>query len=118
MATEDRINFEYNFAVLTLRAKVKNIRLITTSFLRTAPQQLKLFIQKRSNCDGYKSKSKHQLGRARDLLIIDKVGLEVWDHVPEYDILGETWESLGGTWGGRWYKDGKTKFDDCYHFEM
>jgi len=24
---------------------------------------------------------------------------------------------MGGVWGGRWYKEGKTPFDDIYHFE-
>ena len=118
MATDDRIKFEYNFAVLTIRAEIKNIRFITTSFLRTAEQQNELFKKNLSKFDGHESKSKHQSGRAKDVVIVDKDGSLIWGHVPAYDILAEIWESLGGTWGGRWYIDGKTEFDDCYHFEM
>lgn len=55
--------------------------------------------------------SKHCQRRAIDLnfylkgdLKADKVSLEA---------IGKYWESLGGTWGGRF-----TKLDDSRHFEM
>jgi hypothetical protein len=55
--------------------------------------------------------SMHCIRRAIDLnfylggvLKSDKASLEV---------IGKYWESLGGTWGGRF-----TKYDDSRHFEM
>ena len=112
-----RSNFEYKFALLTFYARTFGISFITTSFLRTAEEQNKRFKKGKSLCDGYKKISKHQLGRARDIVIIDSEGNPIWEHIPEYDRLGKLWEQIGGVWGGRWYKEGKTPFDDIYHFE-
>lgn len=41
-----------------------------------------------------KERSWHVLGRAIDL--------ELLGGLPAYTRLGEYWESIGGTWGGRW----------------
>jgi len=119
-----RAKFEQLFSILTFYSRSKNILFITFRFLVTAEEQNKLYQQGRTkpgkiitNCDGYKKVSAHQRGRAKDIVIIDSTGKLIWDHVPEYDILGELWEQTGGKWGGRWFKEGKTKFDDCYHFE-
>ena len=112
-----RSNFEYKFALLIFYARTFGISFITTSFLRTAEEQNKRFKKGKSLCDGYKKISKHQLGRARDIVIIDSEGNPIWEHTPEYDRLGQLWEQIGGVWGGRWYKEGKTPFDDIYHFE-
>lgn len=113
-----RAKFEHTFALFTFYAWSKGIRFFTFRFLTTTQEQKKLFNEGKSNCDGVINVSKHQKGRAKDIVIIDKDGKDVWGHIPEYDILGELWEQLGGIWGGRWYIEGKTKFDDCYHFEM
>jgi hypothetical protein len=55
--------------------------------------------------------SKHLDSLAVDLILFED-GKPVWDagH-PSYVALGEYWESLGGTWGGRW------SFKDAVHFE-
>lgn len=113
-----RAKFIYKFALFILLAKItRNIDFIITDFIRTAENQNKRFKEGKSLCDGYKKISYHQKARAIDLVIIDKVGNPIWEHVKEYDILGEIWKSLGGRWGGDWFKEGKTKFNDVYHFE-
>ncbi len=48
--------------------------------------------------------SYHVLGRAVDIFV------GTWD-CADYLGLGEYWESIGGTWGGRF------SFRDCVHFE-
>ena len=53
--------------------------------------------------------SKHLIGLAVDLAIIDN-GKFLRKH-QIYEKMGAYWESLGGTWGGRW------TFGDVYHFE-
>ena len=120
-----RSKYEQNFSIFTFYAHSKGISFYIYRFLVTAKDQNEKYQQGRTkpgniitNCDGYKKKSNHQSGLAKDVIILDKTGKEIWDHIPEYDILGEIWERLGGKWGGRWYIEGKTKFDDCYHFEM
>ena len=117
-STLKRWEFERKFALLVTKAAIQNIRFITTSFLRTPEQQNSLFLQGLTNCDGYKKKSMHQLGRARDIVILDAEGDLVWVHTADYDYLGNTWEAMGGTHGGRWFKEGKTKFNDIFHYEM
>ena len=113
-----RSEFERKFALLVTKAALQNIHFVTTSFLRTPEQQKSLFDQGLSLCDGSFKKSMHQRGRARDIVIIDTEGNLIWEHTADYDFLGNTWEAMGGTHGGRWFKEGKTKFDDPYHFEM
>lgn len=52
-----------------------------------------------SGCGSY-----HVLGRAVDIYVGS------WD-CADYEALGKFWESIGGTWGGRF------SFRDCVHFE-
>jgi len=113
-----RAEFNFKFAQFTLYAiGVKKINFIITDFHRTAIQQNKRFNEKKSLCDGHKKISYHQKWRAKDIVIIDKNGNPIWGHTPKYDILGEIWKALDGRWGGDWFKEGKTKFDDVYHME-
>jgi len=111
-----RCQFNYKFGMLSVYASIKDIKFICTAYTRTAPEQNKFFKDGKSNCDGYKKISKHQLDRARDIVIIDDKGNPIWD-CPEYLVLGQFWESMGGTWGLRWYEQGKTKFKDHFHFQ-
>lgn len=68
-------------------------------------------------------KSWHTLGRAIDVQLQSADG-KVDDREP-YEKLGEWWESIGGTWGGRWersYPDGIEPFrnagpGDVVHFQ-
>jgi len=115
-----RAEFNYKFALFTLSAVIiHKINFIVTDFIRTAIEQNKRFKEKKSLCDGYKKISKHQKARAKDLVIIDKKGNPIWEHIPEYDKLGEIWSSIAGkeNWGGTWFKEGKTTFNDIYHFQ-
>lgn len=113
-----RAEFNYKFALFTLYAVViKKVNFIIMDFYRTTAQQNKRFTEGKSLCDGYKKISYHQKWRAKDIVIVDDKGNLIWGHVSEYDILAEIWKALGGRWGGDWFKEGKTKFDDCFHFE-
>ena len=113
-----RIEFGYKFSLFTIYAReIKGINFIVTDFHRTAAKQNKRFKDGGSLCDGFKAISYHQKWRAKDIVIIDAKGRLIWTHIPEYDILAEIWKGLKGRWGGDWYIKGKTKFDDCYHFE-
>ena len=123
--TDSRIKFLFKFALLTFYAHLRGIRFIVFCHTRTAEEQNQRFKEGKSLCDGYKKISKHQQDRAKDLVILDKDNQPEWDHNPEkeigleYDILGNFWTKVcKGVWGGTWYKEGKTKFDDCYHFEI
>lgn len=63
---------------------------------RTAPGNI---VTNVTGCGSY-----HVLGRAVDIFIGS------WN-CPDYEELGEYWESIGGRWGGRF------SFQDCVHFE-
>jgi len=110
--TRKRSIFNQKFALLTLYAKTQDIDFIVFSYSRTAEEQKKLFDEGKSKCDGYKKISMHQKDRARDIVIIDPNDKPIWNHIPEYDVLGAFWKSIGGRWGGDW-----ASLDDIYHFE-
>ena len=115
--TLKRAIFNTLFGHLSVYAQIRGIRFIhcNDSFQRTAERQNELFKQGKSRCDGYQAKSKHQLGRARDIYIIDEAGKIIWDKGP-YETLGKFWETLrpGETkWGGN-FKD----FIDQFHYEL
>ena len=80
---------------------------------RTAKEQKVLFMLNRSHCDGYKKKSKHQLGRAIDVYFTDKNGYPHWSGKPlgfirypgvymAYRIFGGISKKRGLVWGGSW----------------
>lgn len=114
-----RAEFNYKFAILTIYAKLKGISFIVFRHDCTAEEQNQKFKEGKTLCDGYEKVSLHQLDRAKDLVIIDKKGNPIWKHVPEYDILAQFWQGLDEecVWGGQWYIDGKTRFNDCFHFQ-
>jgi len=112
--TELRITFFIKICWFVILARLRGIRLLPTSFIRTDEEQARLFEAGASDCDGVHTRSKHQDGRAIDFVIY-KDGKTVWPHVPEYDTLGKIWRRLGGTWGGDWKNDER---DDVYHFEL
>ena len=56
--------------------------------------------------------SKHIPSLAVDLWITDDTGKKILWADPRYEALGRFWESLGGTWGGRFKKP------DIYHMEI
>lgn len=110
MTIEDK--FARSVSKLLVYATNNDIDILAISLFRTVAQQQAMFAKGVSRCDGVRSISKHQLGRAIDIVIL-RGGSIIWDNIPEYTQLGEYWESLGGRWGGRW-----SKLNDIYHFEM
>lgn len=95
----------------------KGIKLICFTFYRSQEDQLIEFKAGRSRTPT----GLHPRWRAIDLAILDDMDDDLivdkeeiwWSNDPRYEILGSFWESIGGTWGGRW-KDPR----DLYHFEF
>jgi hypothetical protein len=111
-STPSRVAFFRLVARFIHEAALRDIDVMPYSFLRTAEEQNKLYLDKKSLCDGYVQRSKHQDGLAIDLVVII-AGKPIWGHVPDYDILGEIWTQLGGKWGGNF----QSVKDDIFHFE-
>lgn len=109
---EYRIKFAEMIATLITHAKNSGIQVMPFSFYRTPEEQNRLYREGKSNADGYNFVSKHQLWRAMDLVIIENEEC-VWGAIPEYELLGQAWEHIGGRWGGRW-----SRLKDVYHFEL
>jgi hypothetical protein len=60
-----------------------------------------------TNCDGLKTKSRHQFGDAVDYVILNKYGKPTWDYVTycsEYRALRDVGTALGFNCGGSWLK--------------
>ena len=124
-----RIQFSVKFSLLLLYAFTQGIWVIPTCIKRSGEEQNERYQIGRTrpgkvvtNTDGYRRKSKHQLWRAGDLLVLHWNGCAFradWSYRKAYELLGEFWETeLHGTWGGYWKERGLTKFDDPYHFEI
>jgi len=92
---------------LFVYANLRRIDFCVLELYRSPRRQLELFRQGRTKT----LSSKHLLGLAVDIAIL-KDGRVVLEHIPEYDLLGEFWSWLGGTWGGHW-----ESLEDIYHFE-
>lgn len=72
-----------------------------------------------TNCDGKKTRSKHQDGLAYDLAILNAKGNIDWKAAPEFILaMGKAGESAGMEWGGRWKPLDKTGIGwDAWHFQ-
>ncbi len=86
--------------------------------LRTAVQQHRLFVNKKSKADGYTHISKHQKGTAFDIVCY-KDGEITWDadvfekvakHILE---IAKSQYGIQLTWGGNW-----KSFQDRPHFQL
>jgi hypothetical protein len=108
-----RILFFRAICELVRQAAEKGIALLPFAYYRTMEEELKNFQEGKSLIDPTRRPTRHMLWLAIDFVII-KDGKAVWDRIPEYEILGQIWESLGGRWGGNWKG---TPFDDIFHFE-
>ena len=119
--TEHRVLFFQKLCHFILQAQSGGILLMPYWINRTAEQQFALYQQGRTapgkivtNCDGYKKISRHERWRAGDFVIVDDNGKLIWTATARYELLGEMWRNLGGTWGG----DFKTPPRDLGHFEL
>lgn len=83
--------------------RTAGFQVTVTSTLRDESTQAALYDNYRRGCSTIPAaapgKSRHGFGRAFDLRLVP----------PRYDLAGRYWESIGGTWGGR--------FNDPIHFE-
>lgn len=98
-------------------ATLRGIDMVCFTFYRSTEDQLKEFDAGRSRT----KTGKHPLWLAVDLALWDDIDIDQnidkdevrWSNDPRYVLLGEFWESIGGTWGGRWGDP-----NDPYHFEL
>lgn len=126
-------------------------RIVITSTLRSDIEQLAMFAQGRSDlavvnalrmmcglrslpkaentytiskCDGQTNQSRHQQGRAFDVVLLAKDGRPIWrivgEDIERYKTLGVIAKAHGLTWGGDW-----APFDaisgigfDAFHMEL
>lgn len=137
------------------RLDAKGIRYCDTSTLRTEKEQAALYAQGResigavnikrrwagmhqlpekentytvTNCDGVKTKSRHQGGTAIDRVPADEKGNPLWPPAsdPRWKQIAAEMVVVGFRWGGDWDGDGKTRYDgdldevmaDFPHYEL
>jgi hypothetical protein len=103
-----RVEFTKMLVKLVLYALGKGYNVVIDYVLRSTEEQNRLFQLGKSRCDGYKVKSKHQLGLAADVYVVNDKGEFVWDREP-YVVLHQYWESIGGRPMIEW---------DLGHFEV
>jgi hypothetical protein len=106
---------------LLVYADLKEIKVICSSYIRTAEEQAEQYkIGRRgidgeqpvTTCDGVAKISRHQTKTAIDLNVINEQGNHVYD-MPPYLTLGKYWETLGGIWGGNWASS-----PEHWHFDL
>lgn len=97
------------FAQLLERASSWGLKPKISSVGRTCAQQAALYQQGSQTTQANLCRSWHVLGRAMDVRLSP-------DTCSSYTKLGEYWESIGGTWGGRWKQFGAC--GDAGHFQF
>lgn len=106
-------------AQLVLKATALGTPIIRLEWMRSIERQGELFRTGKSKT----MDSKHLTGLASDfafLADIEDDGKINW-HPDKYKELGKYWESLGGTWGGRFGDNPKTETIegwDAGHFQL
>jgi len=108
---EKRVEFFFMISKLVVRASIHDIDLMPIAFLMTAEEVNRYFKEGKSQLDGYKKISPHQIWLAIDFVVV-KDGKIIWNRTSEYELLGGIWEEIGGVWGGRW-----KSLNDIYHFQ-
>lgn len=91
------------------RATALGMRPHIRSVGRTCADQQALFEQGSQTTRAALCRSAHVLGHAVDLTLYP-------DTCDTYRKLGEWWESIGGTWGGRWTSFGPCGDAGHFHF--
>ena len=111
-----RAEFLHKIGWLLCWCSANGIDVICFTFYRTPEQQKIEFDAGRSTL----LHGKHQDWLAMDFALWDDIDADGnvdkdeirWKNDPRYTEMGIYWESLGGTWGGRW-----ESLNDIYHFE-
>ena len=103
-----RVEFTQMLVKLVIYAKSEGLNVFIDYVKRSAEDQYRLFKEGKSKCDGYKVLSRHQLGLAADIYIVNEDGQLDFNH-NDYDKLHEYWEKMGGRKKIEW---------DIVHFEV
>lgn len=101
-----RIEFTVNIVALLHQMILLGEHPIIDYVKRSDEEQMHLYQEKKSKCDGIKTISKHQVGRAMDIYFIEQ------GNIVDPHIGFEHWHNLWEKWGGQ------PKIDwDLGHFE-
>lgn len=98
--------------------KISKIDFAITDGLRSTEEQQNLYKLGKSKCDGLIKKSKHQLGKAIDIMCYDKNNKGTWDF-KYYEEISKLFKqkavelNIKIKWGGDW-----VNFKDGVHFEL
>jgi len=89
-----------------------------TEGLRTLEKQQEHFKKGVSKCDGIKNKSKHQEGKAIDIMVYDENSKGTWEERYYREVANIFKQkarelNINIRWGGDW-----KSFKDCPHFEL
>ena len=97
--------------------KISPYDIAITEGYRDRMRQKELYMDGKSKCDGEKILSKHQLGKAIDIMVYVN-GKGTWTEY-FYNIVADVFKKkakemkINITWGGDW-----KNFKDCPHFEI
>jgi peptidoglycan L-alanyl-D-glutamate endopeptidase CwlK len=120
----ERLNGIESILIAILTESIKNspfdFGIPRSGGLRTAEEQNELFKKKRSKCNGYTTKSKHQSGLAFDIYIYDaKTKTANWDKSKLTEVAQHILKIADDefktqlNWGGNW-----KSWKDYPHFQL
>lgn len=89
-----RTEFTRALGRLLVYADEQGLDVLIDWAMRSTQDQMRLFNEGKSKCDGISKRSKHQMGLAADIYII--VGGKIDDTKDDYDMLHDKWDELGG----------------------
>ncbi len=68
--------------------KISPFDFAITCGYRTQQEQMQMYVKKLSKCDGIEKKSKHQEGKAIDIMVYDEQGIGTWEEKYYYQMAG------------------------------
>ncbi len=89
-----RVDFTKNIAELIIAMRGQGELPILDFVKRSDAEQMRLFLEEKSKCDGVNNRSMHQFGCAADIYFAGKNGLT--DPIMGWIHWHKVWESLGG----------------------
>lgn len=90
-----RVEFTRKIINLLARMYLENESPIIDYVKRSDAEQMHLYIEGKSQCDGVRKISQHQIGRAIDIYFLGDDG-KLCDPIKGHEYWHQVWEEIGG----------------------
>ncbi len=92
----NRVEFTRNICLLMDEMFIEGERPILDYVKRSDAEQMRLYLQGKSKCDGIEKISQHQRGKAADIYFVSEDHSHIVDPTKGYGYWHDRWCELGG----------------------